>query len=172
METNVCSCVYTNICIIISEWQTVHLHGLLHMEPSSWGWDLTIADHTFESVDQIKYLELLLSRMGDTTITIQERVQAASRAYFAHVKLLKSKHSSRRTRTLKPDTITQLIILDRIVSGISGPLREENCLYNNELEELIQGEKVVRFVKSQCIRWLGYVCRKPDERLGWVDLAG
>lgn len=103
---------------------------------------------------------------------VQRESNATKRSYFAHIKLLKNKLLSRRTRikiyktlnrkvaiygcvtwTLKADTITQFSILE---IKILGPVREANGLHrirnDNELEQFLQGENVVRLAKSQRIR--------------------
>lgn len=59
---------------------------------------LPIGYHKFQSVDEIKFPVLLHSTTDGMTVAIQERVQAANRAYFAHVKLLKSKLLRRKTK--------------------------------------------------------------------------
>jgi hypothetical protein len=37
--------------------------------------------------------------------------------------------------------------------------------YNEELNTLLKGEDIVRFIKSQRIRWLGYVGRMEDNAM-------
>ena len=41
---------------------------------------------------------------------------------------------------------------------------EHRIRFNCELEELIAGLNVVRFLRSQRIRWLGHVLRMPETR--------
>jgi hypothetical protein len=50
----------------------------------------------------------------------------------------------------------------KIIRRINGPVMENNVWrirYNEELNTLLKGEDVVRFIKSQIIRWLGHVER-------------
>jgi hypothetical protein len=50
----------------------------------------------------------------------------------------------------------------KIVRRIYGPVMENNgwrIRYNAELNTLLKGEDIVRFIKSQRIRWFG-ACRK------------
>jgi hypothetical protein len=53
-------------------------------------------------------------------------------------------------------------------------------IYNEQLNTLLKGEDIVRFIKSQRIRWLGYVERMEDNampkrmlngrpRMRWLD---
>ena len=41
---------------------------------------------------------------------------------------------------------------------------------NQGLEKIIDSEDIVRFVKSQCLRWLGYVKQIPKERMSYEVL--
>jgi hypothetical protein len=47
----------------------------------------------------------------------------------------------------------------KIILRIYGPVMENNVWrirYNEELNTLLKGEDIVRFIKSQRIRWLGH----------------
>jgi hypothetical protein len=49
-----------------------------------------------------------------------------------------------------------------------GPVKENNVWrirYNEELNTLLKGEDIVRFIKSQRIRWLGHVERTDDNAM-------
>jgi hypothetical protein len=53
----------------------------------------------------------------------------------------------------------------KILRKIYRPLKENELWRirrNNELEDLIKGENIVRFIKSQRIRWLGHIERMQD----------
>jgi hypothetical protein len=39
-----------------------------------------------------------------------------------------------------------------------------NTKTNVELDDLIQQQNVIRFIKSQLLKWIGHVERKPQER--------
>jgi hypothetical protein len=75
----------------------------------------------------------------------------------------------------------------KITRRIYGPATENNVWrirYNEELSTLLKGEDIVRFIKSQRIRWLGHVeimeenakkgrlysqRRKGRPRMRWFD---
>jgi hypothetical protein len=63
----------------------------------------------------------------------------------------------------------KLMIFERkILRKIFGPTKESNGPWriktNEELDELIQQQNVIGFIKSQLIKWLGNVERMPQER--------
>jgi hypothetical protein len=48
----------------------------------------------------------------------------------------------------------------KIIRRIYGPVMENNVWrirYNEELNTLLKGEDILRFIKSQRMRWLGHV---------------
>ena len=51
---------------------------------------------------------------------------------------------------------------------IFGPTKEPNGLWkiktNEELDELIQRKNIIRFIKSQRLKWLGHIERMQKER--------
>jgi len=53
----------------------------------------------------------------------------------------------------------------KIVRKIYGPVKENELWRirrNDELEAIIKGENIVRFIKCQRIRWLGHIERMQD----------
>jgi hypothetical protein len=136
---------------------------------------------------------------------VKERIHAGNRVYFANFRILKSKIISRAvklqvyTTLIRPVvtygaetwtlTVTEENILRmferKIIRKIYGPVMENNIWrirHNEELNTLLKGEDIVRFIKSQRIRWLGYVERMEDKampkrmlkgrhRLRWLDDA-
>jgi len=53
----------------------------------------------------------------------------------------------------------------KILSKIYGPVTENEICRNRrnyELEVIIKGENIVRFIKCQRIRWLGHIERMQD----------
>jgi hypothetical protein len=63
----------------------------------------------------------------------------------------------------------------KIIRRIYGPVMETNVWrirYNEELNTLLKGEYIVRFIKSQRIRWLEHVERMEDNALPKRMLKG
>jgi hypothetical protein len=53
----------------------------------------------------------------------------------------------------------------KILRKMYGPVKENELWRirrNDELEDIIKGENIVRFIKSQRIRWLGHIERMQD----------
>jgi hypothetical protein len=61
----------------------------------------------------------------------------------------------------------------KILRKICGPVKE-NELWRirrfDELEDIIKGENIVRFIKSQRIRWLGHIDRMQDTAIPKKDV--
>jgi hypothetical protein len=61
-----------------------------------------------------------------------------------------------------------MIFERKILRKICGPTKEPNGLWriktNEELDELIKRKNIIRFIKSQRLKWLGHVERMPNER--------
>ena len=55
----------------------------------------------------------------------------------------------------------------KILRKIFGPTKEPNGLWriktNEELDELIQRKNIIRFIKSQRLKWLGHIERMQKE---------
>jgi len=61
-----------------------------------------------------------------------------------------------------------MIFERKILRKIFGPTKEINGLWriktNEELDELMKRKNIIRFIKSQKLKWLGHVERMPKER--------
>jgi hypothetical protein len=73
------------------------------------------------------------------------------------------------TWVLKETSMQKLVIFEiKILRKIFGPTKESNDLWriktNEELDDLIQQQNVIRFIKSQRLKWIGQVERMPQER--------
>jgi hypothetical protein len=78
--------------------------------------------------------------------------------------------------TLKTGEENALRCFERkILRRISGPVQDTNgwrIRYNQELDRLIEVQDIVRFIKSQRLRWLGYVERMPETQMPKRMLKG
>lgn len=149
--------------------------------------DIAIGDYRFEAVSQFNYLGVTLSSSADAGVAIRERIKMASKCYYARRNLLKSNLLARTVKlkiyktlikpvltygceawTLKNEDCQRIATFERrILRRIFGPIKEEDgsyrSRYNAELEALTNGETVIRFVKSQRLRWLGHLIRMPED---------
>ena len=61
----------------------------------------------------------------------------------------------------------------KILRKIYGPVKENELWrnrQNDELEAIIKGENIVRFIKCQRIRWLGHIERMEDTAIPKKDV--
>jgi hypothetical protein len=61
----------------------------------------------------------------------------------------------------------------KILRKIYGTVKEHELWRirrNDELEDMIKGENIVRFIKSQRIRWLGHIERMQDTAIPKKDV--
>jgi hypothetical protein len=72
------------------------------------------------------------------------------------------------TWVLKETSMQKLIFERKILRKIFRPTKESNGLWkiktNVEQDDLIQQQNVIRFIKSQQLKWIGHVERMPQER--------
>jgi len=150
--------------------------------------DIVIGDYRFEAVSQFNYLGVILSSSADTGAAMRKIIKMASKCYYAHRNLLKSNLLTRTVKlkiyktlirpvltygceawTLRNEDCQRIATFERrILRRIFGPNKEEDgsyrSRYNAELEALANGKTVIRFVKSQRLRWLGHLIRIPENR--------
>ncbi|KAI5708261.1 hypothetical protein M8J77_019306 [Diaphorina citri] len=151
--------------------------------------NLEIGGKTFKGVTQFKYLGEVVDNTGKIGNAIKERLQIGNRAYFANQTLLKNRLITRKTKMKIYKTIIRPIITygsetwtltkeeqekirrfeRKIIRRIYGPIRvDENewrIRYNNEINDILNGEDIVRFIKSQRMRWFGHVQRMEENRM-------
>uniref|UniRef100_A0A8D8X0K2 Craniofacial development protein 2 n=1 Tax=Cacopsylla melanoneura TaxID=428564 RepID=A0A8D8X0K2_9HEMI len=151
--------------------------------------DLVIDDKTFQGVGQFKYLGEIVSNNGKTSSAIKERLQLGNRAYFANQILLKNKLLTRKTKMTIYRTIIRPVITygseswtltkedqekirrfeRKVIRRIYGPIRvdEDNwrIRYNSEINDILNGEDIVKFIKSQRLRWFGHLQRMEETRM-------
>jgi hypothetical protein len=71
--------------------------------------------------------------------------------------------------TLTKENELSLRIFERkIIRKIYGPIKmneERKIRTNEEIENILENENIVRFIKAQRLRWLGHVARMGEDRL-------
>lgn len=150
--------------------------------------NLSTENMTFENVDRFVYLGAEVNNRNRISEEIQRRIMTANRAYFANIKLLRSRLLSRTTKMriykslIRPvatygcetwnitnSDANKLRVFERaIVRRIYGPIYENGfwrIRFNHEIDDILKQEDIVRFAKSQRLRWLGHVERMPDLRI-------
>lgn len=146
-----------------------------------------IGSYTFENVHRFIYLGKELNNTNQVSHKMNKRLMAGNRAYYSNMKLLKSRMISHRTkmklyRTLIRPVVTYgseawtltgkdcgaLQVFERkIIRKIYGPIKDGEtwrARYNCEIDDLIKGENIVRFIKSRRISWLGHLERMGRDR--------
>ncbi|XP_055382154.1 uncharacterized protein LOC129612525 [Condylostylus longicornis] len=103
--------------------------------------DILIQDYLFQGVESFKYLGVVLSNDNSIKTCIQDRIKAAEEN---HLRIFERK----------------------ILRKIFGAIRLENGEYRrrnkNEINDLIKNEDIIRFSKSQRLRWTGHVARMNE----------
>uniref|UniRef100_A0A8D8V6E2 Craniofacial development protein 2 n=1 Tax=Cacopsylla melanoneura TaxID=428564 RepID=A0A8D8V6E2_9HEMI len=174
--------------LVINEAKTKHMK-LSATEERRQVEDLVIDDKRFQGVSQFKYLGEIVSNNGKTSSAIKERLQLGNRAYFANQTLLKNKLITRRTKMKIYKTVIRPIITygseswtlikedqekikrfeRKVIRRIYGPIRvdEDNwrIRYNSEINDILNGEDIIKFIKSQRLRWFGHLQRMEQNRM-------
>jgi hypothetical protein len=150
--------------------------------------NINIGNRTFEGVSQFRYLGALVNGQNEISDCIKDRIQNGNRAYYANLKLFKSKLLTRNTKVKIYRTLVRPVVTygsetwklktgeknalryfeRKIVRRIFGPVQDTNgwrIRYNQELDRLIEGQDIVRFIKAQRLRWLGHVERMPETQM-------
>ena len=120
-------------------------------------------------------------------IEIAEKIAKGNKIYYANSKIIKSKLLKKNTKikvyktmirpvvtyssetwTLTAKDENNLHIFERqLLRKIFGPVNIDNVwrIRNNmEIDNLIEGADIVRFIKVQRIKWLGYIQRMDQAR--------
>jgi hypothetical protein len=132
--------------------------------------DLRIGNKTFEAVQGFQYLGNIIGNNNNKCI--KDRIMMGNKAYYANRQLVNSSLISRSSklqiyRTLVAPVVTYgleswtltmeeervLAVFERkILRKLYGPVKENELWKigrNDELEDIIKGENIVRFIKSQ-----------------------
>jgi hypothetical protein len=157
--------------------------------------NINIGNRTLEGVSQSRYLEALVNSQNEISDCIKDRIEKRNKAYFANLKLFKSKLLTRNTKvkiyrtlvrpvvtygsetwTLKTGEKNALRCFERkILRRTFGPVQDTTgwrIRYKQELDRLIEGQDIVRFIKVQRLRWLGHVERMPETQMPKRMLKG
>jgi hypothetical protein len=148
--------------------------------------ELEIEGMKIEEVSKTIYLGTTITKENLIEEEIKERIAAGNRASFANQKILHSKLISKKTKMklykalVRPivvcgsecwvlaENIEQILLVfeRKILRRIFGPTRKANGEWrlktNEELEEAINNENIVRYIKYKRLSWFG-ACRKNDQ---------
>ena len=143
--------------------------------------------YNFEGVDRFKYLGVLITNTNESRDCINDRIIAANRAFYANVKLIKSKLVSKAAKLAIYKTLIRPVLTysaevwtltsneektiatfeRKILRKIFGPVKEHGVYrrrYNHELLALSGNECAVKFIKALRLRWAGHIIRMSEER--------
>jgi hypothetical protein len=132
-------------------------------------------------------LGYVLNADNKINVEIAERITKGNKAYYADAKLIKSKFLKKNTKmkiyktmvrpvvtyssetwTLTAKDENNLRIFERqILRKIFRPINIDNIWRirtNMEIDNLIKGADIVRFIKAQRIKWLGHIQRMDQAR--------
>lgn len=148
---------------------------------------IKIGNHMYECVKTFKYLGVTINKKGTNTDEIAEKIQAAHRAYYVNRKSLTNKTLRRKTKlgiyktiirpilmyaaetlTLTKQDRNKIEIAERaILRKLTGPNKMDDGTIrrktNQELEDVMEGENIIRKIKKQRLRWAGHIMRMdPD----------
>ena len=149
--------------------------------------DLVIGTYTFENVVNFEYLGTLITQNNKISEDIKRRIIIGNRAYFANLKLIKSKLLTRKTKLKIYKTLIRPVVVygaetwnltnsdcnklrvfeRKLIRRIYGAVHEHGewrIRNNREINEILQNEDIVRFIKAQRIRWIGHIERMEDSR--------
>jgi hypothetical protein len=136
--------------------------------------ELRFGDKTFEAVQSFRYLVNTIGNTNNNNKCIKDRIMMGNKAYYANRQLVNSSLISRSSqlqiyRTLVRPLVTYgsewwtltmegervLAVFERkILRKIYGPVKENELWRirrNYELEDIIKGENIFGFIKSQRI---------------------
>ncbi|PSN53821.1 hypothetical protein C0J52_04633 [Blattella germanica] len=143
----------------------------------------------FENVSEFSYLGTQIDEENLVSKEIKSRVMMGNRCYYSYKHIMQSKILNKSLKlklyhsVLRPKvtygcetwTLTQkdeslLRIFERkILRKNFGNIRKTDGTWrirmNYELDELINGADIVRFVKSQRIAWMGHLMRMENDKI-------
>ena len=149
---------------------------------------IQIGNYEFESVNDFTYLGVKINNEGSSSEEINNRIMIGNKAYYANLKLIKSGLLTKLTKlklykTLirpvvtysaqtwilnKEDEESLRIFERKVIRRIYGPICENGVWrvrYNIEIDQILEGQDIVRYVKSLRLGWLGHVERMENNRI-------
>lgn len=149
---------------------------------------MNVEGKEFERVNSFKYLGISINEQNKKQEMIKDRICMGNRAYHANMQLIKSKLINRKSKITIYKTLIRPIITygaevfvmnkaeeealrrfeRRVIRKIYGPVKENDnwrTRTNEEINTILENEDIVRFIKSQRIRWLGHVQRMEKSRM-------
>lgn len=169
----------------INETKTKYM-GVTRRDMANTSAAIKIGKYTFEEVKYFKYLGVIISNKNEEDMEINQKIQAGYRAFYRQKIIMNNKNLSKKTKlkvyktTIRPILTyaaenmcltlrqeEQLKIFERkIIRKIYGgkKINEEQYrrLTNDEIDKILEGENIVRTIKSLRIKWYGHVCRRED----------
>jgi hypothetical protein len=145
--------------------------------------NIEVAGQSYEAVNQFIYLGSQINSKNLIQEEIRLRIQAGNRSLFANKKLMKNKDLNAASKLQIYKTIVRpivtygcetwtmtateqnhlLVFERRALRKIYGPTQNKDGIWrmktNEELEYLIKGKNIVRFIKSQRLRWAAHISR-------------
>jgi hypothetical protein len=141
-----------------------------------------------EKVEKFKFLGMIINSKNNMTETIQYRIQAGNKAYYANQMMLKNTYINRGAKMQIYKTLFRPVVTygcefwamkkedenilrrfeRKIIRRIYGPVkqqREWRIRNNEESDNIIRKKDIVRFVKARRISWTGHVERMEDSRM-------
>lgn len=151
--------------------------------------ELKLGEYQFEEVDSFRYLGTLINNKNQRSEEITQRIQAGYKALHKYKKYLSNKKISKRLKNkiyktairpvvtyagetaciTKKDEERLMIFERKIIRRINGPRKinqqSYQTLMNHEINEILNGENIVRFIKALRIRWYGHVQRREETKV-------
>jgi hypothetical protein len=155
---------------------------------------LEIGTMGFESVQSFKYLGSAVNQKNAIEKEIKESIIDGNKDFYANRKMFQSKLFSSKSKlklyrtsirsiviyasetwAFKENSIQKLMIFEgKILRKIFGPPKELNGLWriktNEELNDPRQQKNIIRFIKSQRLKWLDHVERMPKRKRSYKNL--
>jgi len=164
------------VCLVIKPEKTKHMRfSASPCQRSVKGATINVV--TYEGVVEFIYLGMLINNDNSVEKEIKRRILASNRIYFAAISLFRSRLLSTATKIILYMTLIRPVVsygaeawtmmmkeeallifqrkIFRITHGPKYENREWKSRTNQELEEMSEGENIVKWIKGQRISWLG-----------------